>query len=47
MGGEIRPWVLGTLIYEDVKLERGEDGLDLVLYMHTPPTFTPFLFAPL
>jgi hypothetical protein len=23
-GGQNRPWVLGTLIYERVKLERGE-----------------------
>jgi hypothetical protein len=50
VGEQNRPWVLDNLIYEGVKLERGERLDKAGLNIHTPlsPTLTPiFLFAPL
>lgn len=50
--GQNRPWVLGTLMYDGVKLEReGKIGLKPVLnihthFSHTHPIFF-FLFTPL
>jgi hypothetical protein len=41
-----RPWVLGTLIYEGVKLERGEDRFEPVLnrQTHISPHSHPIFF---
>jgi hypothetical protein len=48
-GGQNRPWVLGTLIYERDKFERGEDWFEPVLHVHTllSPTLTQFFYLPL
>jgi len=43
LAGQNWPWVFGTLIYEGVNLERGEDWFEPFLNIHTPlsPTVTP------
>ena len=45
-GGGSRLWVLGTLIYEQVNLQRGGRWLEPDLNIHTPisPTLTPPFF---
>jgi hypothetical protein len=46
LGGQNQPWVLGTLIYKAVKLERREDWFEPILNTHThlSPTLIPVFF---
>ena len=46
IGQKYRAWVLGTLIYDGVKLERREDRFESILNIHTIPLcHTGFLFG--
>ena len=49
LSGQNQAWVLGTLIYKAVKLERVEDWFEPILNTHAPlsPTLIPvFLICP-